>query len=138
MGTWFPAKRAGKCSHCNLPIEAGQDIFAKSAGVYLCSGCGLLAENTEEALGSMEAGVMEDLSAFPPEAVKGTIAQSMLYLARQLDMGDVSPREVGNYTKELRLSLLQLKDLYPVADGEDETDKARGKRERRARESGGY
>jgi hypothetical protein len=81
---------------------------------------------------------MKELALLPMEAGDGTLAQSMLYLARQLDDGDVPPRERPQYTKELRISLLSLQDAYPASEDEDETEEARRKRERRAREAGGY
>ena len=140
MGHKFEARRDGKCTHCGMPFKAGDEVYAKSAGVYLgyhC-GCGHLAENEPVIAGPRETALMEDLARLPPEAVNTLIAQNMIGMARQLDDGDVSPREVTNYTKELRLNWLTLADMYPVAEQDDETETARQKRERRARESGGY
>jgi hypothetical protein len=138
MGTWFPAKRDSKCSHCPNRIAKGDDIYAKSTGIYLCQGCGLLAENAPQVTGDVETSVLTELGKLPPEAGEGALAQSMLYLARQLDQGDVGPREVPNYTKEIRIGLMSLHDMFPASDDDDETDAARSKRERRAREAGGY
>jgi hypothetical protein len=59
-------------------------------------------------------------------------------MARQLDAGDVAPREVTQYTKEIRLNLLQLHELYPPAEDGDDTEERRAKlQERRRREQGG-
>lgn len=138
MGRWIEAKRDGRCAHCSKPLLAGEEIWLKSAGVAYCQGCGLLDESAPSVAGSLEASVMKELAKLPLEAGEGTLAQSMLYLARQLDAGDVVPREVSQYTKELRISLLSLQDAYPATDEEDETEEARRKRERRAREAGGY
>jgi hypothetical protein len=138
MGTWFPAKRDGRCSHCPNPIAKGDDIYAKSAGVFLCQGCGLLAENAPRVVGDFEGAVLAELAKLPPEAAEGTYAQNMLGLARDLDAGDVPPRERPQYTKEIRLNLLALQDAYPQQDEDDETEAARRKRERRAREGGGF
>lgn len=137
---WDEARRDGRCSHCKAPFTAGDEIYIKAAGVYLgrdC-GCGTLAENMTEDVGRMEASILKELASLPLEAAEGVIAQSMLNLARDLDAGDVPPRERPQYTKELRISLLTLKDAYPASEDEDETEEARRKRERRARESGGF
>ncbi len=138
MGRWIEAKRDGRCAHCSRPIAAGEEMWAKAAGVYYCQGCGLLDENSEAVVGAIETAVMQELAKLPLEAGQGTHAQTMLYLARQLDAGDVAPREVTNYTKEIRLNLLSLQDAFPASDDDDETEDARRKRERRAREAGGY
>lgn len=137
-GRWFEAKRDGRCQHCKRPFVTGDEVFAPNAGVYLCNGCGILAENSPRTYGEIETAVMKELARLPLEAGEGALAQSMLYLARQLDLGDVSPRDTTNYTKEIRIGLLSLQDAYPPAGDEDETDIARQKRERRAREAGGY
>jgi hypothetical protein len=137
VGRWFEAKRDGKCKNCKKPVAKGDEMYAKSAGVYLCGECGLVAENTGPDLGPVEQAVEDDLATFPAEARRSAIAQSMLYMARQLDANDVSPRDVTNYTKEIRLGLLTLKDMYPPAEEADETELARQKRERRMREAGG-
>jgi len=140
MGHWFQAGRDGKCAHCKKPFKAGDDVYAKNAGVYLGQdcGCGHVAENEPVIAGPRETALMEDLSRLPAEAVNTLIVQNMIGMARQLDEGDVAPREVTNYTKELRLNWLTLQDAYPPADEDDETGEARKKRERRAREAGGY
>jgi hypothetical protein len=138
MGRWIEARRDGRCSHCKKPVLAGEEIWLKSAGVFYCQGCGTLDENAPGAAGAMETSVMKELAKLPFEAGEGTLAQSMLYLARQLDAGDIPPREVSQYTKELRISLLSLQDAYPASEEDDETEEARRKRERRARENGGF
>lgn len=82
---------------------------------------------------------MKDLAKLPLEAGDTILAQNMLGLAADLDAGDVPPRERPQYTKEIRINLLSLQDAYPATEDEDETELARQKRERRARESGsGY
>lgn len=118
-------------------LLSGEEIWMKSAGVAYCQGCGLLAETTEVSVGEIEASVLADLGRLPLEAADTSLARSMIYLARQLDAKDVSPREVTNYTKELRLSLLSLKDEFPQGEENDETDEARQRRVRR-REAGGF
>lgn len=137
--SWFTAKRDGRCSHCKTPFQAGDEIYAKGAGVYLGSGCGCghLAEDGPLAAGPRESAVLRDLSKLPPEAMDGLIAQNMIGMARQLDEGDVAPREVTNYTKELRLNLLTLQDMFPPAEQDDETEEKRQRRQHR-REAGGF
>lgn len=139
MGSWFEAKKDGKCKHCGKEVTAGEQMYAKSRGVYLCAECGAAASATQGMVvaGGIEEATLRDLGGFPPEARETSMAVSMLYLARQLDMGDVSPREVTLYTKEMRLQFMQLKDLYPETQDNDDTDKARERRERRMREQGG-
>lgn len=137
-GRWIEARRDGRCSHCKKSLLAGEEIWAKSAGVYYCHGCGLLDENVPGDVGPLEAAVMKDLAKLPMEASEGLLAQSLLMLARDLDSGDVPPRERPQYTKDMRIGLMSLQDAYPATDDEDETEEARRKRERRAREAGGY
>lgn len=105
MGHWFEAKRNGRCAHCPKPIAAGDEVYAKSAGVYLCHDCGLLADNLPTDVGEHETAVMKELAKLPMEASEGILAQSMLGLSRDLDAGDVPPRERTQYTKELRIGL---------------------------------
>jgi hypothetical protein len=137
-GRWIEAKRKGRCVLCKNEIAVGAEIWLKSAGVAYCHDCGILAENMPHEYGPLESSVMKELAKLPMEAGEGTLAQSMLFLAAQLDEGDVPPRERPQYTKELRISLLSLQDAYPATDTDDETETARQKRERRAREAGGY
>lgn len=137
MGTWFDAERKGKCSNCRKAVAVGDEMYAKSKGVYLCSDCGTLAEATAPETGAQEKSCLYFLEKLPEEAVNGPLAQGMLYLARQLDQNDVSPREVTNYTKEIRLNMMQLRDLFPPDEGDDDTDIVRQRRERRMREMGG-
>lgn len=138
MGHWIEAKRDGRCAHCPKPFEAGEEIWVKSAGVYYCQGCGLLDENAPQTYGAWQGSVMKDLAKLPLEATETILAQNMLGLAKDLDDGDVPPRERPNYTKEIRINLLSLQDAYPASDDDDETEEARKKRERRAREAGGF
>lgn len=140
MGTWFEARRDGRCSHCGSAFVKGTEVFAKSAGVYLgrdC-GCGHLAENEPVVAGPRETAVMRELAKLPEEAQTGMLAQNMLGMARDLDEGDVAPRERPNFTKELRINLLTLQDMFPAAEADDETEEARRRRERRAREADGF
>jgi hypothetical protein len=123
-----------------MPILPGTEIYIKAKGVYYCNTCGIEAEN---GLGTVKAGGLEeaflrDMGMLPDAAADTVLAKSALYMARQLDAGDVAPREVTQYTKEIRLSLLQLHELYPPAEDGDDTEERRAKlQERRRREQGG-
>lgn len=140
MGTWFDASKVSKCGHCKRAVAIGDQLYAKSKGVYLCFACGTTADATQgmAVAGGIEEATILDLEGFPEEARRTSMAISMLYLARQLDQGDVSPREVTLYTKEIRLLFMQLRDLYPPVESDDDTDTAKQQRERRMREQGGF
>lgn len=140
MGHWFSANRDGKCAHCGRAYKSGEDVYAKSSGVYLGQncGCGQVAENEPVIAGPRVTAVLRELTKLPEEAQTGLIAMNMLGMARDLDEGDVAPRERPNFTKELRINLLTLQDMYPPSEAEDETEEARRKRDRRARESDGF
>lgn len=139
---WDSASGPVRCTNCKTPIAPGEDIWLKSKGVYYChtKGCGQLAEAAGDEVkpGGIEEGLIKDLGEFPEEAADTAMAKAALYMARQLDAGEVSPREVTNYTKEIRLMFLQIRDLYPPADDSDDTETRREKlQERRRREQGG-
>jgi hypothetical protein len=137
MANWLESTRTQKCAKCKSAIEVGDQVYRKQASVYYCVGCGLTAENEALVVGAIEQGVEDDLATLPDEANKTALAQSMLKLARALDMDDVPPREVPGYTKEIRLLYMQLRDLFPATEGEDPTSQAQDIRDRRAREMGG-
>lgn len=139
-GKWVEARRAGKCANCKTAISEGDQIF-NARGSWLCEACGLVAENTPDSTvqGGIEEAAVKDLAAFPEEAQDCTIARQILFMAHQLDMGYiVGPRDVSQYTKEIRINLLTLRDLYPPDEDDDVTDQARKQRERRAREQGSW
>ena len=139
-GKWIEAKRPGKCANCKGPIAEGDQIF-NARGAWLCSSCGLVAENTPDDVvqGGLEEAALKDLCAFPEEAQDCAIAKAIIFMAHQLDMGYiVGPRDVSNYTKEIRVNMLTLRDLYPPDEDDDATDMARKQRERRNREQNGY
>lgn len=129
-----------KCCGCGDPIPPGTDIWLKSKGVYYCAVCGAIKEAAGESIkaGGIEESLLRDLEEFPGEAADTTLAKVALYMSRQLDEGEVAPREITQYTKEIRLNLLQIRDLYPPADdGDDTEDRAARLQERRRREQGG-
>lgn len=128
------------CRGCKELIVPGDRIWIKAKGVYYCNSCGLIAEQNlgEVVSGGIEEGLIKDLDQFPDEAADTVLAKMALSMARQLDQHDVAPREVTQYTKEIRLNFLQLRDLYPPEGEEDDTDNRREKlAERRRREQGG-
>jgi hypothetical protein len=137
---WGEARGPVSCSGCKQLIGPGQDIWVKSKGVYYCAVCGAVAEASPDEVKArgIEEALLRDLEAFPGEAADTTLAKSALYMARALDCGEVAPREVTQYTKEIRLNLLQIRDLYPPADdGDDTEDRQQKLQERRRREQGG-
>jgi hypothetical protein len=137
---WEPAGGPVKCKGCKAPCPPGTDIYVKSKGVYYCAGCGTLAENAPSDVkpGGIEEGFVKDLAKYPPESLETSLARQALYMARQLDDGDVSPREVTQYTKEIRINLLAIMDMFPDEDDTDDTETRREKlNERRRREQGG-
>jgi hypothetical protein len=137
MANWLESNREQKCRECRADIEVGQDIYRRQPGVYLCTACGQKAESEPRVLGDVEQAVEDDLARMPGEARKTVIAQTMLKLARQIDADDVGTREMFQYTKELRLMFMQLRDLFPEHEENDPTQKAREDRERRMREGYG-
>jgi hypothetical protein len=134
---WSYAGRNAVCRSCSTPIPSGTEMFVKTAGVYYCQACGNLYETTERTVGELEEAVNKDLGTMPDEAKDSTFAQAALYMARQLDDGDIPPREVPTYTKEIRMNMMELWMRFPPQGEEDETDQAQARLERRRRESGG-
>lgn len=132
MGSWFPAKKTGSCRYCNRDIAVGDRMYCASRGVYMCEGCGKGRESgTDSDMGAIEAGVVESLGKFPPEAAATALGQSLLYLGRLLDRGDVNAREIPQFSKEIRQALAQLEMQYPAVPEGDGTDEAKKRRERR-------
>lgn len=137
---WDQATGPVKCCHCKKPIAPGEDIWIKSKGIYYCAGDGLLKEASSDEIkpDGLEEAVIRDLDKLGDRAAETSMAKSALYLAKQLDDGEVAPREVTQYSKEIRLMIMQLYDLYPPADDQDDTETRRDRfQERRRREQGG-
>ena len=133
MGSWFAANKDGYCSKCGAPVTTGDMMFAQRKGMYLCEQCGHIASELPEEGGPMVTSVMANLDEFPDEVREGSLAQSMLYMARQLDGGEVASRDVAGFIKEIRQSYMQLRALYPPSDEEDETALFARRREERHR-----
>lgn len=88
--------------------------------------------------GGIEEALIKTIGKYPEEALDDALAVQVLYMARQLDLGEVAPREITQYTKEIRLNVLQLRDLFPPAEeGDDTEDRRERLQERRRREQGG-
>ncbi len=137
---WDQATGPVKCRTCKTPIMPGTEIFIKSKGVYYCPACGVGAEeNIGRVLpNGIEEAFLLDLNSLPEVAADTALAKTALMLASQLDSGDVAPREVTQYTKEIRLIYMQLAELYPPAEDGDDTEERRARlQERRRREQGG-
>jgi hypothetical protein len=137
---WATASGPVRCCGCKIPIAPGDDVFIKSKGVYYCAVCGPVAEATMGDVkdGGIEESFIKDLGKFPDEAADTALARQSCMMARQLDCGEVSPREITQYTKEIRLNFLQLIELYPPEGEPDDTEDKRARmQERRRREQGG-
>lgn len=137
---WANSNGPVRCVACGQPILPGSDVWIKSKGVYYCASDGALKEAAGDEIkaGGIQEALIRDLEHFPGEAADTTLAKAALYMAAQLDDGEVAPREITQYTKEIRLNLLQIRDLYPPAeDGDDTEDRAARLLERRRREQGG-
>lgn len=124
------ADRKTSCSKCKARIEVGERFYYKSRGIYLCELCGSLAEHEEPEVGRIEQGVLNDLSQLPEDASGTTLAQNTLYMARSMDAGDVAPRDIAPFNKEMRQNIAALREMFPDADENDVTDQARSKRDR--------
>jgi hypothetical protein len=111
-------------------IEAGQRIWYVRRGTVLCELDGAVAEHDEPEVGDVHTGVLEDLKDLPDEASERTLAKTMIYIAKAIDRGEVSDRDVAPLLKELRQMLVQLKDQFPPEPEDDETEKKRKRRER--------
>lgn len=125
------SERKGQCSRCKAVWEAGQRFYWLRRGTYLCELCGSIAEHEEPEIGEIESGVLEDLKQMPPEASDRSIARLMISMARRIDNGDVADRDVAPLVKELRTMLIQLRDMYPAEPEDDDTERARKRREQR-------
>lgn len=134
---WSVASRESRCPQCHNQIRIGEEIWKKAAGVTYCQLCGHDAEDSPRIQGPQEDSIEDFLSGLPPEAKKHPLAAAMIKLAQQIDDGDVPPREMTLYTKEIRLNLMQMKELFPEHEDDDPTENARLARERRMRESSG-
>lgn len=137
---WDTATGPVKCTACKRPIAPGTEIWIKAKGVYYCAGDGLVKEAAGNNVldGGIQEGLIRDLARLPEEAAGTAMAKSALLMARQLDEGEVSPREVTQYTKEIRLTVYSLRELYPAADEADDTETRRERlQEHRRREQGG-
>lgn len=127
--TWFDANKKGTCSQCGCPVKEGDRLWAVRRGFYVCEADGLLREaaKDDQNMGPMEAGAMESLKLFPPEASSTALAQSMIRLARLLDRDEVNPRDEPNFHKEIRQTVAQLEGMYPSEPEDDTTATAQKK-----------
>lgn len=123
------SERPGACSRCSTPTTIGQRIYWLRRGTILCELCGSLAEHEQPEIGEHEAGVLADLDDLPPEAKERTLAKTMIGVARRLDSSDVADRDYPSMVKELRQLLTQIKLEFPPVPEEDDTARARRRRE---------
>ena len=131
MARWIEqSERKTSCSRCHTEIPVGRRFYYLRRGTYLCELCGSLAEHEVPEVGAVESGVLEELDKLPEEASKGVIAQLMLKTAKLIDSGEVADRDIAPLLKESRTQLAQLKNDYPPAQEDDETEQTRKRREK--------
>lgn len=127
---WIEATKRGGCDRCKRVIEVGERLWMPRRGTYLCELCNSDMEHEELPIGDNETGVTEELKKLPPEAASGILASMMITLARKIDNGDVADRDIAPLTKEIRQMLVMLRDQFPPEGEDDDTEKARKRRER--------
>lgn len=131
MSRWIEsADKPTSCARCKARIETGQRFYYLRRGTYLCELDGSIAEHEQPEVGEVESGVLEELDQFPPEASRGVLAKLMLKTARLIDSGEVADRDIAPLLKEQRTQFAQLKNDYPPAQEDDDTEKTRKRRER--------
>ncbi len=81
--------------------------------------------------GPIEKAVISDLAEFPEKMRNGGIAMTARLCARALDEGNVTPRDATSLVREIRLALVQLRDMSPGEVKGDTTDELRQRREDR-------
>ena len=81
--------------------------------------------------GPVELAVLRDLKAFPDDLRKGGIAAAALKLARMIDIGAMSARDLSAMAAQVRMSLVTLREIAPGEAKGDHTDEVRERRERR-------
>jgi hypothetical protein len=132
--SWFDARKDGACNQCGAPVSEGERMWSVRRGYYTCEPCGFLREQASSGdgeQGAIEAGVIESLKAYPPEAMGTGIAQMMLYQARLLDRSEASARDVPTISKEIRQAQAQLELMFPPTPEDDATDAAQKRRDRK-------
>jgi hypothetical protein len=131
MSRWIEsADRLTSCARCHARIEVGQRFYYLRRGTYLCEMDGSIAEHEVPEVGEVESGVLEDLDLLPEEASRRTLAKSMIKTARLIDSNEVADRDIAPLLLQLRATLKQLQDDFPPAQEDDDTEKARKRRER--------
>lgn len=86
--------------------------------------------------GPVETGVARDLKLLPAQLRNGGIANAILWLAAELDTGELASRDAAGHAREIRQSLVTLAELAPGEGRGDRTDEVRDRRERRLRAGG--
>lgn len=128
--SWFYVKKDLNCSACGAPVGEGEKAWAVRKFYYTCEPCGFLRESGQlgNSQGPLEESVAKTLEAFGPEVTGEALAQTALYLARQLDRDEVNPRDIPAFSKEVRQTIAQLMVMFPPEPEDDETDKAQQRR----------
>lgn len=81
-------------------------------------------------IGPEEKAVRRELRGLPDELAAGPVAQSMIRLAQEADIGGLSARDLAQLVREIRLSSEYLRDISPAAGQGDEIDELRQRREK--------
>src|SRR5437773_1722221 len=63
--------------------------------------------------GASETAVLRDLKALPEDLRKGAIAAVALTLARELDDGEMSARDLAGVAAQLRMAMVTLREIAP-------------------------
>jgi hypothetical protein len=66
----------------------------------------------------------------------GALAATALRLAREIDTGALTARDLAGHARELRMHMTQLFDSAPGGSAGDVTDEVRDRRERRLAATG--
>ena len=69
--------------------------------------------------------MLADLRKMPAALKKGAVAAAALLLARELDLGGLTPRDTASHVRELRMCMTQLREWNPAGEAGDATDEAR-------------
>lgn len=85
----------------------------------------------EREAGPQEQGVLKDLARMPPDLAEGALAASALGMAREVDAGELPPREAIQARAQIRQCMVQLREWAPGTDTGDSTDAKRERREQR-------
>ena len=85
----------------------------------------------EREVGWDEQGVLNDLARVPADLATGALAAIAIGMARDVDSGELPPREKIQARAQIRQCMVQLREWAPGTDTGDSTDVKRERREQR-------